>query len=368
MKQLPEEDKSSPLTNEDNPIVFLDVAIGPEKVGRVVVELFKNVVPRTAENFRVLCTGERGAGLKAARLHYKGTVFHKVISQFMIQSGDIVNFDGTSGESIYGPYFDDENFTLKHNSLGLLSMVNEGKPNTNSSQFIITVQPSTHLDNTNVVFGKVVKGMNAVIELSKVSTENDIPVEKISITNCGELKKGEDWGLEENDGTEDVFPPWPEDWNYSKLVSKLTHLFMEDTIRKIKKSGNEYFAKENYVDASRKYKKALRYHDWMKQHHEDMVDTFYGSLTDLRLTLLLNLAAVRLKQKEYRKTVDLCNEVLEIDDTNEKALFRRGQAYTSMNEYKLGLKDFFQVFELCPDKAILQEIKKMITDIKIIDD
>lgn len=95
----------------------------------------------------------------------------------MIQGGDIVNFNGTSGESIYGPYFDDENFILKHNSAGLLSMVNEGKPHTNSSQFIITVQPSTHLDNTNVVFGKVVKGMGVVLEINNVQTENNIPIE-----------------------------------------------------------------------------------------------------------------------------------------------------------------------------------------------
>ncbi|XP_018301457.1 peptidyl-prolyl cis-trans isomerase D [Mycetomoellerius zeteki] len=358
MKQPSEENKSSLLINEDNPVVFLDVAIGPEKVGRVVIELFKNVVPRTAENFRVLCTGEKGAGLKAPKLHYKGTTFHKVISQFMIQGGDIVNFNGTSGESIYGPYFDDENFKLKHNFSGLLSMVNEGKPNTNSSQFIITVQASTHLDNTNVVFGKIVKGMGAVLELCKVPTEKDIPVDKISIVDCGELKKDENWGLEENDGSEDVYTPWPEDWDYSQDVNKLTHKFMEDVITKIKDSGNSYFTKQNYVDANRKYRKALRYYDWMNRQ-KNMSDTFYTSLVDLRLTLLLNLAAVRLKQKEYRKVINLCNEVLETDNTNSKALFRRGQAYTSLNEYKLGLKDLFQVFQLCPDKTILKEIKKV---------
>lgn len=102
----------------------------------------------------------------------------------MIQGGDIVNFDGTNGESIYGPYFDDENFILKHNSTGLLSMVNEGRPNTNSSQFIITVQPSTHLDNTNVVFGKIVKGMGAVLEMNEVQTEEDIPIDvRLSLLN-----------------------------------------------------------------------------------------------------------------------------------------------------------------------------------------
>lgn len=95
----------------------------------------------------------------------------------MIQGGDIVNFDGTSGESIYGPYFNDENFALKHMSAGLLSMVNEGRPHTNSSQFIITIRPSRHLDNTNVVFGKVIKGMGIVLEIRKVQTEKDIPVD-----------------------------------------------------------------------------------------------------------------------------------------------------------------------------------------------
>ncbi|KYN00494.1 PREDICTED: peptidyl-prolyl cis-trans isomerase D [Cyphomyrmex costatus] len=358
MKEPSEENNDSLLTNEDNPVVFLDVAIGPEKVGRVIIELFKNVVPRTAENFRVLCTGERGAGLKASKLHYKGAVFHKVISQFMIQSGDIVNFDGTSGESIYGPYFDDENFTLKHDSNGLLSMVNEGKPNTNSSQFIITVQAAMHLNNTNVVFGRIVKGKGVVFEICNVPTEKDIPIDKISIVDCGELKKGESWGLEENDGSEDVYTPWPEDWDYSQHVNKLTHKFMEDVIKKIKDSGNGYFVKQNYVDANRKYRKALRYYTWMSKQ-KNMSDTFYASLVDLKLTLLLNLAAVRLKQKDYRKVIDLCNEVLVTDNMNSKALFRRGQAYTSLNEYKLGLKDLFQVFHLCPDKAILQEIKKV---------
>lgn len=95
----------------------------------------------------------------------------------MIQGGDIVNFDGTNGESIYGPYFDDENFKLKHMFGGLLSMVNEGQLHTNSSQFIITIQRARHLDNTNVVFGKVIKGMGIVLEISKIPTENDIPID-----------------------------------------------------------------------------------------------------------------------------------------------------------------------------------------------
>lgn len=115
------------LTNENNnckknPIVFLDIAIESEKVGRVVIELFKDVVPRTAENFRALCTGEKGIGINGKKLHYKGSTFHKVLSQVMIQGGDIINFNGTSGESIYGIKFEDEHFGLTHSSGGLLSM------------------------------------------------------------------------------------------------------------------------------------------------------------------------------------------------------------------------------------------------------
>lgn len=97
----------------------------------------------------------------------------------MIQGGDIINFDGSGGESIYGPTFEDENFTIRHDTGGLLSMVNAGQPNSNSSQFIITTVPCSHLDNTNVVFGKVIKGMGAVQELNKVSSVNDKPLQVI---------------------------------------------------------------------------------------------------------------------------------------------------------------------------------------------
>lgn len=100
-----------------------------------------------------------------------------VLPQFMIQGGDIINFDGTSGESIYGTQFEDENFKLSHTTGGLLSMVNEGYPNSNSSQFVITISASTHLDNTNVVFGKVLKGMGVILEVSQVTTIKDVPLE-----------------------------------------------------------------------------------------------------------------------------------------------------------------------------------------------
>ncbi|XP_076282843.1 cyclophilin 40 isoform X2 [Lasioglossum baleicum] len=338
-------------TNKDNPIVFIDIAIESEKVGRVVIELYKNVVPRTAENFRALCTGEKGIGINGTKLHYKGSVFHK--------GGDIIKFNGSSGESIYGPQFDDENFTLSHSSEGLLSMANKGVPNSNSSQFVITISPSIHLDNTNVVFGKVLKGMGVVHEVSHVPTVKDVPTEKIYISDCGEIKPGQNWGLEENDGTEDVFCPWPEDWDDITDKNETDSEHLMEVIRKIKDSGNYYFSRKNYVDAGRKYKKALRYYKWLTRKM-DKPNSSDELMTNTKIVILLNLAAVKLKKRKHREALKLCTEVLQIDKNNSKALFRRSQAYMGLNEYDLGLRDLKQALQGSPNnKDILAEIEKV---------
>ncbi|XP_024944752.1 peptidyl-prolyl cis-trans isomerase D isoform X2 [Cephus cinctus] len=332
---------------EQNPIVFLDIAVGPEKVGRIVLELFKDTVPRTAENFRALCTGEKGVGINKKPLHYKGSIFHKVVPQFMIQGGDIINYDGTSGESIYGKTFEDESFEISHNTGGLLSMVNARHPNTNSSQFIITTVPCSHLDGTNVVFGKVLKGFGVVKEISCVTTVKDKPVEKIYIIDCGELKWGECWGLEEKDGTKDVFTAWPEDWDYKMYTNKFTD------------SGNYYFGQNNYVDAGRKYKKALRYHEWARTL-KNLPDEEGQSFIENKIVIMLNLAAANLKLRKHRDALNLCNEVLQMDKSNSKALFRRGQAYMGLNEYNLGLEDLKRADRECPNnKDIQAEISKV---------
>jgi peptidyl-prolyl isomerase D len=136
------------MESKNNPKVFFDVSIGGDMEGRIVVELFADVVPRTAENFRSLCTGERGIGQVTGRpLHFKGTIFHRVIKGFMIQGGDFENSNGTGGESIYGKNFEDENFQMKHERKGMLSMANAG-PNTNGSQFFITTNRTPHLDGS----------------------------------------------------------------------------------------------------------------------------------------------------------------------------------------------------------------------------
>ena len=172
-----------------NPRCFMDLQIGGRRAGRLVFELFADVVPKTAENFRCLCTGERGAALKSRKaLHFKNTIFHRVIKGFMMQGGDFQNMNGTGGESIYGGKFEDENFTMMHNGAGVLSMANAGK-NTNGSQFFITFRKTEHLDGKHVVFGRVVEGMQLVnaIEQCEIG-EGDRPLDPIIIARCGELE------------------------------------------------------------------------------------------------------------------------------------------------------------------------------------
>lgn len=150
-------------------------------VGRLIIELRRDVVPKTVENFRALCTGEKGIGTKGRPLHFKGIKFHKVERLFMCQSGDIVTNDGTNGESIYGPLFEDENLDiLKHDVEGTVSMANFGDKNTNNSQFFITSIPCPQLDGTNVVVGYVIRGFGIIGELEKCSTVNGIPCKVIN--------------------------------------------------------------------------------------------------------------------------------------------------------------------------------------------
>ena len=171
-----------------NPRVFFDMTIGGAAAGRVTFELYADTVPKTAENFRALCTGEKGVGGKGKPMHYKGSAFHRVIPNFMCQAGDFTAGNGTGGESIYGPQFADESFAGKagkHTGAGCLSMANRG-PNTNSSQFFVCTGQTPHLDGKHVVFGTVVEGMDVIKKIEAVGSQSGKTSQPVVIADCGQ--------------------------------------------------------------------------------------------------------------------------------------------------------------------------------------
>ncbi|KAJ8763552.1 hypothetical protein K2173_002435 [Erythroxylum novogranatense] len=344
------------------PKCYLDISIGGELEGRIVVELFNDIVPKTAENFRSLCTGEKGIGPNTGvPLHFKGCCFHRVIKGFMVQGGDISAGDGTGGESIHGLKFEDENFEMKHERKGMLSMANAG-PNTNGSQFFITTTRTSHLDGKHVVFGKVIKGMGVVRSIEHVTTDDgDHPTAGVIIEDCGEIPGAADDGISNFFKDGDIYPDWPADLNESP--NELS--WWMEAVESIKGFGNEHYKKHDYKMALRKYRKALRYLDicWEK---EGIDEERSSSLRKTKSHIFTNSSACKLKLGDLKGALLDTEFAMRDGDNNVKALFRQGQAYMALNDVDAAVESFKKALQLEPnDAGIKREFnaaRKKITD------
>jgi len=341
---------------------FMDVSMDGNAIGRIIFELFVETTPKTCENFRQLCTGEPGFG-------YKGSTFHRIIRNFMIQGGDFTNHNGTGGKSIYGEKFEDENFIRKHDEPYLLSMANAG-PATNGSQFFITTVNTPHLDGKHVVFGKAIKGFGTIKRLEGVSVAGDSPKVRCEITDCGELQPGEDDGMAPvNDGTGDNFPILPED--YEGLTTALRIKISAD----LKAIGNEQYKAKNYEVAIKKYEKSLVYLNRQveeeekpdsdsdsgsekeeKSEVEKKCDEKQDEVNAQECAILLNMSMCYLLIKNNSKADSAARRAIKADPKNPKGYFRLARALSASKEYEEALKQLATAASLAPeDRAITKE-------------
>ncbi|CAN6621766.1 peptidyl-prolyl cis-trans isomerase Cpr6p [Trichomonascus vanleenenianus] len=344
-----------------NPRVFFDIAIGGGKPQRVYFELFKDAAPKTAENFRALCTGEKGMGKLGKPLHYKGSQFHRVIKNFMIQGGDFTSGDGRGGESIYGEKFEDEPFTLKHERPFLLSMANAG-PNTNGSQFFVTTVNTPHLDGKHVVFGRVISGKSIIRAVENTPTDSgDRPLEPAVIVDCGELDASESIPEKADDGTGDKYEDYPDD-EEEAVKSPESGLAAANEIKAIatklfKEAAGDPEKKFLALD---KYRKSLRYANELIPNEEQHPET-YKEFVKLRISLNLNIALLALQVGQYEDAIKASTFALGIESINDqekaKALFRRGSAYGKNKNDEGAIADLEEALKLVPgDLAISREL------------
>ncbi|GAA6063124.1 hypothetical protein JCM10212_002327 [Sporobolomyces blumeae] len=356
------------MTTNSNPRVFFDVTVNGHNAGRVIMELFADVAPKTAENFRALCTGEKGVGQSGKPLHYKGSKFHRIIKGFMCQGGDFTAGNGTGGESIYGEKFEDENFELKHEKPFMLSMANAG-PGTNGSQFFITTVPTPHLDGKHVVFGKVTHGRSVVRLMEDAPTTSDTPTEVILIKDCGQLADGETGIIE--DEFADGYEEYPSDDEHEVDNAEVTFKIANE----VKEKGTDLFKKGNFEQAQKKYTKALRYLD-RHRFLEPPNPALSQKIVTLRLSLLLNSSLCALKASsplrgaDARVAISQATRALSLDGEpsdadpmrkpltdgeKAKALYRRAMGHLAVKDETVAIKDLEQAQKLQPDDGAIRK-------------
>ncbi|KAI1105122.1 cyclophilin-like domain-containing protein [Jackrogersella minutella] len=335
--------------------VFFDVTIGNKPAGRITFELYDDVVPKTAENFRALCTGEKGVGKTGKPLHYKGSGFHRVIKQFMIQGGDFTAGDGTGGESIYGEKFADENFELKHERPFLLSMANAG-PGTNGSQFFVTTVPTPHLDGKHVVFGEVKSGKSIVREIENLRTVSDKPEREVVIADCGELS-GAAAATASDPKAADAYGDQYEDFPEDEAAQPLPADRVLEVASACKDFGNKAFKAGDLPAGLGKYQKGLRY-----LNEEPAASAEEKTKLDaLRFTLNCNAALLNLKLEAWddaQRAAAAALAVAAISDAEKaKALYRRGLALVKLRDEDAALQDLDLAHKLVPnDAAVAKEL------------
>lgn len=340
--------------------VFFDISQAGVPKGRVVFKLYNDVVPKTAENFRALCTGEKGVSAKSGKpLHYKGSIFHRVIKNFMCQGGDFTHGTGIGGESIYGEKFEDENFQLNHDKPFLLSMANAG-PGTNGSQFFITTVPTPHLNGKHVVFGEVIQGKSLVRHLERCEKgSDDKPKDDWVITDCGELPADyePESSVVADDGTGDIYETVLADDDKIDVKKPETVFeavnFLKDLGTKLLKAG----------EFSKAYDKYIKGTEFLADFFpDDLSEEQIAQKTSLNTSLFLNASLAALKAKDGKKAIHAAENALSLesldDKSRAKAWFRKGSGYLLQKDEDNAENAFETALKFSPnDPAVLKGLQ-----------